>query len=120
MSQSHEDGSCILSPIDQLMPRIYTKVYLVYETDSFEAAVKKLNEGLAKATSLVPFLKGYVHKSTGGDRNQLSLSWSSHDSPPTLVVKTPDGDALPNFEELRLNGAPLSVRIAMCEMLFDL
>lgn len=110
MSQPYHDGSCMLSPIDQLMPRIYTTAFLVYETDQFESAVRKLNEGLAKATSLLPFLRGSVHKSPDGRRlrNQLSLSWSSLDPPPA-VATTPAPESLPSFETLNLGGAPLSV-----------
>lgn len=100
----------MLSPVDQLMPRIYTKVFLVYETDQFEDAVKKLNEGLVAATSILPFLKGSVHKSVEGcrPRNQLSLSWSSQD-PPLTVVETIVPEPLPTFEALKLGDAPLSV-----------
>ncbi|KAJ9273355.1 hypothetical protein DTO212C5_429 [Paecilomyces variotii] len=110
MSQSYQDGSCMLSPIDQLMPRIYTTLFLVYETDQYEKAVRKLNEGLAKATSLLPFLRGSVHKSPDdcNPRNQLSLSWSSQDQPPA-VVEIPAPESLPSFETLKLGKAPLSV-----------
>lgn len=110
MSQSYHDGSCTLSPLDQLMPRIYTTVFLVYETDQYESAIGKLNEGLAKTTSLLPFLRGYVHKSPDGcdPRNQLSLSWSSQDPPPAMV-ETPAPESLPSFETLKLSEAPLSI-----------
>ncbi|KAH8819094.1 transferase family-domain-containing protein [Xylogone sp. PMI_703] len=109
MSQSNHDGSCMLSPIDQLMPRIYSTVFLVYETDDFANAISKLNEGLAKATSLLPFLRGSVHKSLDGHhpRNQLSLSWTSQDLPPA-VIETPTPESLPSFERLKLEEAPLS------------
>lgn len=110
MSKSYQDGSCMLSPVDQLMPRIYTTMFLVYETDQYESAVGKLNEGLAKATSMLPFLRGSVHKSPDGlvPRNQLSLSWSSLDPPPAVVEMTAP-ESLPTFEKLKLSNAPLSV-----------
>lgn len=110
MSQSYHDGSYVLSPIDQLMPRIYTTVFLVHGTNKNESAVRKLNEGLVKATSLLPFLRGSVHKSPDGchPHNQLSLSWSSLDPPPA-VVETPSPESLQSFETLRLGKAPLSV-----------
>ena len=110
MSQSYHDGSCMLSSVDQLMPRIYTTVFLVYETGQYENAVRHLNEGLAKATSLLPYLRGSVHKSLDGRhaRNQLSLSWSSLDPPPT-VMEIPAPDPLPSFEALKQSHAPLSV-----------
>jgi len=92
------------------MPRIYTTVFLVYETDQYDSAIRELNEGLAKATSLLPFLRGSVHKSPDGGhpRNQLSLSWSSL-HPPPAVVETPAPDSLPSFETLKLSEAPLPV-----------
>lgn len=100
----------MLSPLDQLMPKIYSTVFLVYETDEFENAIAKLNEGLAKATSVLPYLRGSVHKSSedGHPRNQLSLSWSPLDPPP-LVVETAAIEPLPSFATLKLSGAPLSV-----------
>ncbi|GAD93079.1 hypothetical protein CHGG_07592 [Paecilomyces variotii No. 5] len=110
MAQSYHDGSCMLSPIDQLMPRIYTPIFLVYETDQYESSVKKLNEGLAKATEILPYLRGSVHKSPDGchPRNQLSLSWSSSDQPP-VIVETPAPTSLPSLETLKLDNAPLSI-----------
>ncbi|EXJ68812.1 uncharacterized protein A1O5_07743 [Cladophialophora psammophila CBS 110553] len=85
-------------------------MFLVYETDQYESAVRKLNESLVKATSLLPFLRGSVHKSLDGGhpRNQLSLSWSSLDPPPALV-ETPAPESLPSFEALKMDNAPLSV-----------
>lgn len=100
----------MLSPLDQLMPRIYTTMFLVYETDQFETAVTKLNEGLAKATSILPFLRGSVHKSAEDcrPRNQLSLSWSSQDPPPA-VVETLAPASLPSFEVLKQGNGTWSV-----------
>ncbi|KAL1860997.1 hypothetical protein Plec18167_003719 [Paecilomyces lecythidis] len=110
MAQSYHDGSCMLSPIDQLMPRIYTPIFLVYETDQYQSAVRKLNEGLAKATSILPYLKGSVHKSPDDchPRNQLSLSWSSSEPPPA-IVETSAPVSLPSLETLKRDNAPLSV-----------
>jgi hypothetical protein len=89
---------------------MYTTMYLVFETEQYESAVKKLNEGLAKATTLLPWLRGSVHTSPEGchPRNQLSLSWSSRDPPPA-VVETPAPESLPSFETLKLGNAPLSI-----------
>lgn len=100
----------MLSPIDQLMPRIYTKVFLVYETDEFEKAVTALNSGLAKACSHLPWLRGSVHKSSDRDnsRNRLWLSWSFADPPPAVVV-TDTPESVPSFQTLSSDGAPLSV-----------
>ncbi|KAL6247611.1 hypothetical protein RBB50_005957 [Rhinocladiella similis] len=110
MSQSAQNGSCMLSPVDQLMPKMYTPLFLVYETDQYESAVKKLNEGLAKVTALLPFLKGSVHKTSDDSlpSNRLLLSWSSQD-PPLAVIETPTPGFLPSFEMLKQNEAPLSV-----------
>ncbi|KIW41144.1 uncharacterized protein PV06_06727 [Exophiala oligosperma] len=107
MSQPAQNGSCMLSQVDQLMPRMYTPLFLVYKTDQYEKAVKNLNEGLAKTSALLPFLKGYVHK-TSDVSNRLSLSWSSQD-PPLAVTETSTPESLPSFERLKQNGAPLSV-----------
>ncbi|KAI1408886.1 hypothetical protein F5Y13DRAFT_171514 [Hypoxylon sp. FL1857] len=107
MAQSYQDGSCKLSTLDQLMPRIYSTMFLVYETDQYENAVKTLNEGLAKATSVLPYLRGSVHKSDD-PRNQLTLSWSPQDPAPT-VAETPAPESLPSFEQLKQDNGPLSV-----------
>ncbi|KAH9892963.1 hypothetical protein F4778DRAFT_772612 [Xylariomycetidae sp. FL2044] len=113
MSQPYQDGSCMLSPVDQLMPRIYTTIFLVYEIDvDYDSAVRKLNEGLAKATSILPFLKGAVHKSPDDGsqpRNRLSLSWSSSQDPPLTLVETPAPQSLPSIQELKRDHAPLAV-----------
>jgi hypothetical protein len=101
------DYSSVLSPLDQLMPRTYTRVYIVFALNNHGAAVEALRLGLAGVYSKLPFLKGFVY-SKPESKNQLSIAWSNNDPDPefseilapdtlTFAALVKDGAALHHF-----------------------
>ncbi|KAK4239374.1 trichothecene 3-O-acetyltransferase [Achaetomium macrosporum] len=94
-----------LSPLDQYMPRIYTNLFLVFETPDPALAVDRLRAGLQKLNQHLPYLKGRVFVA---DRARLAIRWSAADEDVKLQETHTNGVALPgmSFKQLSQEGAP--------------
>jgi trichothecene 3-O-acetyltransferase len=93
-----------LSPIDQLMPRTFTRIFLVFSTQDQDSTVSRLTAGLDKVCTQLPYLKGSVVPAEHGSR--LALRWSDADPVPMIEeLETPDD--MPTVAELENTGAPL-------------
>lgn len=96
--------STILSSLDQLMPRSYVLIALVFSGHDQDNAIVSLQDGLEKTIEQLPFLKGKVHE-RAEERKQLAISWDMTSPIPKLQRKPPP-EAYPSFEALRSKGAP--------------
>jgi hypothetical protein len=85
MAKQH---SSVLSPLDQYMPRTYTRIFLVFALEHHDAAIEALRLGLLKTYVQLPCLKGYVF-SKSDDKNQLSIAWSDDDPAPEFLENWP-------------------------------
>jgi hypothetical protein len=103
----NEEHSSMLSPLDQLMPRTYTRIFLVFALEYQDAAIEALRMGLQKTYAQLPFLKGYVY-SKSNDKTELSIAWSNDNAAPefsenlapkdlTFETLAKDEAALPHF-----------------------
>jgi hypothetical protein len=63
----------LLSPLDQFMPRTYTRVFLVFALENQDKAIEALRVGLAETCSRAPYLKGRVNI-RADNRNQLGIA----------------------------------------------
>ena len=88
------------------MPRIYTTLFLVFETPDTINAVEKLRVGLKRLNQRLPYLKGRVFAADGG---RAALRWSPTDLDVELQQMPPDGVVLLglSFEKLKAERAPL-------------
>ncbi|KAK4247054.1 trichothecene 3-O-acetyltransferase [Corynascus novoguineensis] len=95
-----------LSPLDQYMPRIYTNLFLIFETPSPTLAVEKLRAGLQRLNQHLPYLRGRVFASGGG---RVGLRWSPEDKDVELQYMPSKGTPLSelSFAKLKNEGAPL-------------
>ena len=90
--------------MDQLVPRLYMRLFLVFRMDASEVdvAVEKLNTGLQRTCTQIPYLKGrlsQLHK-----RGLLYVSWSDEDMPAVRRVESSlDAKSL---AELEAEGMP--------------
>src|SRR3569833_3346376 len=96
----------ILSPIDQLMPRTYTRVFLVFHTSDTATAASQLSTSLATLCKThLPYLTGRITPSKD-HRNRLAISYSSSDPLPEIVSVTKPNDK-PTKDNLEQTNAPL-------------
>ncbi|EAQ86339.1 hypothetical protein CHGG_07592 [Chaetomium globosum CBS 148.51] len=98
--------TALLSPLDQCMPRIYTTLFLVFETPDPATAVENLRAGLKRLNKHLPYLKGRVFAADGG---RAALRWSPKDVDVELQEMPTDGVVLLglSFEKIRTERAPL-------------
>jgi hypothetical protein len=68
--------SAVLSPLDQLMPRTYTRVFLLFPvpTHSHGAAIQSLRESLQQTLADLPYLQGSVTIAPESG-NRLQAEW---------------------------------------------
>ncbi|KAK0652348.1 transferase family-domain-containing protein [Cercophora newfieldiana] len=98
--------TAILSPLDQYMPRIYVRIYLVFHTPDPLAAVESLNAGVKELGSRLPFLQGSVNDNH--PHGQIAISWSASDAPLSLhPISCCPGTNTPSFKQLEEEGALL-------------
>ncbi|KAK3297346.1 uncharacterized protein B0H64DRAFT_473474 [Chaetomium fimeti] len=98
--------TALLSPIDQYMPRIYTTIFLIFETLDRTSAVDKLRAGLTRLNQRLPYLKGRVFATDGG---RAAIRWSPTDKDIELQEMPTDGVPLLRLsvEKLKAERAPL-------------
>lgn len=113
-----------LSPLDQLMPTTYTRIFLVFEVADHDRAAQSLADGLQKATTLLPYITGAVFKKASSDAsssdpsdsappllNRLWLSWRTSADPSAAAARmlreVPAPAGFPSFAALEQTGAPL-------------
>ncbi len=104
------DSGCratLLSPLDQLAPRSYARVFLVFQVSDalYHTAVQHMNNGLRQLARLVPYIKGNVSKQIDNG-NRLALLWFNDPIPPRLAVPTANPASLPSFRRLESTNAP--------------
>ncbi|ERF75303.1 hypothetical protein EPUS_00095 [Endocarpon pusillum Z07020] len=80
MSGHHD---VLLSPLDQLMPRVYTRIFLIFKTYTASLAIDAFKRGLGKTCAHISYLKGYVYQ-PANQRGHLAVAWS--DNLPTPEV----------------------------------
>jgi hypothetical protein len=92
--------------MDQYMPKIYTNLFLVFQTADPSYAVEKLKAGLQTLNQRLPYLKGRVFATDGG---RVALRWCSEDKDIELQEMPTQGTALSatSFKKLQDEGAPL-------------
>ncbi len=101
------EKTAVLSPVDQLMPRTYTRVFLVWPVADEDAAdaVTRLSLGLAALFRRLPYLGGRV--SQRPDRgNRLAVSWFTEAAEPELAEVAAPAD-MPAYDDLARTNAPL-------------
>ena len=69
------EGAVELSPLDQIMPRLYSRIILPFslEAEKLDDAALHLRESLARTVQEIPFLAWDVAASPQG-RGQLELN----------------------------------------------
>lgn len=98
--------STILSPLDQLMPPCYIRIFLVFETNNHEDGIQSLAQGLGKLTKLVPYIRGRVFRAEEEDR--WAIRCSDDDADPELKERMLDADErMPSYSDLQKSHAPL-------------
>lgn len=100
----------LLSPLDQLMPPTYSRVFLAFtcRTASHSAVVGALRKGFKATCSQMPYLNGRV-QSTEQQGGRLAISWSEHDPPPEFrLVGYPSDCRIPEYTQLKRNGLHLN------------
>lgn len=98
--------SAILSPLDQLMPPCYIRIFLVFETDNHEDGIQSLAQGLGKLTKLVPYIRGRVFRAEEEDR--WAIRCSDDDTDPELKEIILDTHKrMPSYSDLQKSNAPL-------------
>ncbi|KAK4039999.1 trichothecene 3-O-acetyltransferase [Parachaetomium inaequale] len=102
-SSSH---TVVLPPLDQYMPRIYTNLFLVFDTVDPSHAVDKLKAGLQTLNQRLPYLKGRVFATDGG---RVALRWCPTDKEVELQEMPIQGTVLfgTSLKTLQDEGAPL-------------
>lgn len=78
---SHHD--VLLSPLDQLLFGIYTRMFLLFKTSTPSLAIDSFKAGWEKTCAHLCYLKGYVYQ-RANQRGQLAIAWS--DDLPTPEV----------------------------------
>jgi hypothetical protein len=100
---------CLLSPLDQVMPVTYSRVFLAFAcpSASHTAAVAALEKGLEEVCSRLPYLKGRVCN-TEEQGGRLTISWSEHDPIGSIIQLeySTDGKTL-SYTQLKLEGLSL-------------
>src|ERR1700733_11902392 len=90
--------SCLLSPLDQLMPVTYNRVILTFTTEADQTAtINALRSGLEATCSQLPYLKGRVSAQEGG---RLAISWSEQDTTPHFQEIGRPSD-IPTYAQLK-------------------
>lgn len=100
---------CLLSPLDQLMPVTYSRVFLAFAcpSASHTVAVDTLKKGLQEVCSHLPYLKGRVCN-TEQQGGRLAISWSKHDPPaPFQQLEYSTTGKTASYTELKQEGLPL-------------
>ena len=97
-----------LSPIDQLMPRTYTRIFLIFKVADGSGAVNRLSAGLAVLGTRLPYLRGRISMSKAlADGNRLAITWSEANDPPLSLKEIAPPPHMPSFADLQRTGAPL-------------
>jgi hypothetical protein len=114
-SATHHSG--FLSPLDQYIPRIYTSIILLFDTQDPAQAVDNLKAGLRRLNQRLPYIKGHVSATDASveNRGRLGIKWSAADRDIELTEATfggldDDGRVALlglSFPELKTQGAPL-------------
>lgn len=68
--------SAVLSPLDQLMPRSYILIGLLFQTEDHAKAIEQLTAGLQRLFEDLPYLGGQVYQETR-NRKQLAIRWKN-------------------------------------------
>ncbi|KAK4114616.1 hypothetical protein N656DRAFT_705214 [Canariomyces notabilis] len=99
------------------MPRIYTSIILLFDTQDPAQAVDNLKAGLRRLNQRLPYIKGHVSATDASveNRGRLGIKWSAADRDIELTEPTFDGldedGRVPlldiSFPELKGQGAPL-------------
>lgn len=98
--------SVTLSPLDQLMPPCYIRVFLIFETKNHDDGISHLSRGLGKLADHVPYVKGRVFKPVDGDR--CAIRWSDQDPNPEFQeISLGTDSTIPSYDELDKSHAPL-------------
>ncbi len=97
--------TAIASPIDQIMPRTYTRIFLVWPVDDTAGAIARLSSGLMALCNQPPYLKGLLSPRPE-QGNRLAIVWSAPDAAPALEEIFAPGD-MPSYRDLERTNAPL-------------
>ncbi|KAK3370009.1 transferase family-domain-containing protein [Podospora didyma] len=103
-----------LSPLDQYMPRIYIRLFLIFETNDPHRAAHRLKVGLQRLGLLLPFIKGHVSISDSmpEGHGRTAIRWSEAEDEDIAFREIPNPPnpeciSLPSFAKLKDEGAPL-------------
>ena len=106
-----EGGAMELSPLDQIMPRLYSRIVLPFslEAEELDATALRLRKSLARTVQEIPFLAWNVVASSQG-RGRVKLSSQSEVPPNIWTVKDlrkPCSEWMASMEELREEKYPM-------------
>ena len=95
----------LLSPLDQLAPRSYTGVALVFPVTDYHSAIAVLQTALNRTCDQLPFLGGWVHAKGAFYRHQSFITFEIPATGPQIqeisaICK------IPNYAELRYERFP--------------
>ncbi|KAK5654936.1 hypothetical protein OQA88_6693 [Cercophora sp. LCS_1] len=112
MASSSGSQTTYLSPLDQYMPRVDVRVFLIFASPSPSDAIKTIQAGLDVLASQLPFLKGTVtlpppSEPVAVHRGRVAITTSPTDTPITLL-HIPSSVGTTSFSELKASGAPIS------------
>jgi len=96
-----------LSPIDQLMPKTYTRIFLVLKTLDHLKAVDSLSAGLAALATRLPYLRGRISSTPAVDGSRLVITWSEADDAPLRLSEIPPAADTPSLDEIERTDAAL-------------
>jgi hypothetical protein len=89
----------LLSPLDQLMPITYTRIFLTFATDDRKRVIEALGNGPRELCNQLPYLKGRVGTTTE-QKGHFSISWSKEDADPSFQEVIPTAK-LPTYALLK-------------------
>ncbi|KAH8899097.1 hypothetical protein GQ53DRAFT_837025 [Thozetella sp. PMI_491] len=96
----------LLSPLDQYMPRMYSRVFLVFEVDDHDAAARRLGNGLTRLYRQLPYLRGRV-STVPNSGNRAEIMWSKDDAEPEWKELERPADMEASYQALAAARAPL-------------
>ncbi|KAI0189073.1 transferase [Xylaria flabelliformis] len=94
-----------LSPLDQLMPPCYTRIFFIFETQDQDNCLQTLSRGLGALCTWVPYITGHVFQAQ--DRKQFSIRWSTDHIITPVIQEIKAGAPMPSLAELQRSRAPI-------------
>jgi trichothecene 3-O-acetyltransferase len=94
----------LLSPLDQLMPRCYTRLFLLFGSPTPDLAISSFKMGWEKTCTQLSYLKGYVYQAEN-QRGRLAIAWSDDSPVPVISEK---GHLKLSYETVLLHGTSFS------------